>query len=61
MFVVLFFFFLETIVNKLHIQKVSGFSIAQGPAPYIVGVYVPGTKVNSLLPMMHLHLYSTVC
>ncbi|KAK7477133.1 hypothetical protein BaRGS_00031619 [Batillaria attramentaria] len=34
----------ESIKNKLHLQKVAGFSIAQGPAPYAISAYVAGSK-----------------
>ncbi|KAK7090833.1 hypothetical protein V1264_010584 [Littorina saxatilis] len=34
----------ETIEQKLHLQKVVSFSMAQGPAPYMISAYVAGSK-----------------
>ncbi|XP_059160587.1 eukaryotic translation initiation factor 2A-like [Physella acuta] len=34
----------DTIVNKLHLQKVSSFSLANSTSPYAVATYVPGTQ-----------------
>nr|KAF6477452.1 eukaryotic translation initiation factor 2A [Molossus molossus] len=34
----------NTIVNKLHLQKISDFVLSPGPQPYKVAVYVPGSK-----------------
>ncbi|CAG5136611.1 unnamed protein product, partial [Candidula unifasciata] len=34
----------DTIVTKLHLQKVSAFSLAKNSAPYTIAAYVPGSK-----------------
>ncbi|XP_055868994.1 eukaryotic translation initiation factor 2A-like [Biomphalaria glabrata] len=34
----------ETIANKLHLQKVSAFSLALCKPPYVIATYVPGAK-----------------
>ncbi|XP_025079984.1 eukaryotic translation initiation factor 2A-like isoform X1 [Pomacea canaliculata] len=34
----------EILANKLHLQKVTGFCMAEGTAPYMVSVYVAGAK-----------------
>ncbi|XP_015455664.1 eukaryotic translation initiation factor 2A isoform X3 [Pteropus alecto] len=35
---------LNTIANKLHLQKINDFMLSPGPQPYKVAVYVPGSK-----------------
>ncbi|GFO11511.1 eukaryotic translation initiation factor 2a [Plakobranchus ocellatus] len=34
----------DQVANKLHLQKVSGFSLAKGSSPYSIAAYVPGAK-----------------
>ncbi|BFZ00515.1 hypothetical protein BsWGS_03554 [Bradybaena similaris] len=34
----------DTIATKLHLQKVSAFSLAKNSSPYIIAAYVPGSK-----------------
>ncbi|GFR58991.1 eukaryotic translation initiation factor 2A, partial [Elysia marginata] len=34
----------EQVANKLHLQKVSAFSLAKGSCPYSIAAYVPGAK-----------------
>ncbi|RUS75850.1 hypothetical protein EGW08_016371 [Elysia chlorotica] len=34
----------EQVANKLHLQKVSAFSLAKGSSPYSIAAYVPGSK-----------------
>ena len=54
---------LDVIVNKLHLQKVTEFSIPiKGIAPYHIAAYVPGSKVcsSNFYSDLNLHSISTL-